>query len=314
MASRNNKKVEKLANYFNEILIHIKNELDVKNVKAMEKVFKKYTSNIQADISKILVKKKDIVKKPDTAYRSFAKEYSSKLKEKNPGLAFGEVTKKVAGKWKGMDEEQKEKYVDLAKQDKCRYVNEICSLPFSEEKKELMNKNGIYKLRGTYDVDEFYDAEYPDLNFLAASFISSDKIPEEKNELIDYIVEKQDTETYFLVNMKQSKKNLILISRYFGVNDISIFKKKTKKETVEFLQDIGNSEANESDEDNEGNEDNESNQEEKEYEEEEFEKELENEEEEEEYEDEQDKELQEQGYKKSVPFSPIKRLRKGRKN
>ena len=55
-----------------------------------------------------------------TAYKFFYKETAQNVKNHNPGVKFGDVSRIVAGMWETMTDGEKEKYRSLAAQDKLR--------------------------------------------------------------------------------------------------------------------------------------------------------------------------------------------------
>ena len=61
------------------------------------------------------------VKKPRTAFSFFTQEHRPKISEKNPTLAFGEVSKLVGQQWSSLDVSTKAKYTGLELSDKARY-------------------------------------------------------------------------------------------------------------------------------------------------------------------------------------------------
>lgn len=54
-------------------------------------------------------------KRTPSAYLFFAKETRVTIKEKNPELTFGEVSKAVGEAWKGLSEEEKMPFIEQAK-------------------------------------------------------------------------------------------------------------------------------------------------------------------------------------------------------
>jgi hypothetical protein len=64
-------------------------------------------------------------KRPKTGYIFFSAEERVKVKEDNPSLGFGDITKQVSAKWKEMTDDDKEPYLKLAQQDKERYEKEM---------------------------------------------------------------------------------------------------------------------------------------------------------------------------------------------
>ena len=49
----------------------------------------------------------------------------SEVKEADPSLKFGELTKKLTDMWKGLTPDEKQVYEDLASRDKERYQEEM---------------------------------------------------------------------------------------------------------------------------------------------------------------------------------------------
>ncbi|KAI6700586.1 hypothetical protein NL676_014910 [Syzygium grande] len=72
-------------------------------------------------------KKKDpnAPKKAMSGYNFFLQMESEKMKRSNPGLSFGDVSREIADKWRGMSVEEKEPYVAKAAADKKRYQEEL---------------------------------------------------------------------------------------------------------------------------------------------------------------------------------------------
>lgn len=66
-------------------------------------------------------------KKPQSAYVLFVTKMRSKIKDENPDLSFGELSKLVAEKFKSLSEAERKKYEDLADAEKQRYKTEMAS-------------------------------------------------------------------------------------------------------------------------------------------------------------------------------------------
>jgi len=64
-------------------------------------------------------------KKPLTAFMFFNMETRPKVVEENPGIAFGEVGKKLGAMWKNLSEDEKSPYMEKAVADKKRYEREV---------------------------------------------------------------------------------------------------------------------------------------------------------------------------------------------
>jgi len=63
-------------------------------------------------------------KKALSAYMLFCKAERSTVKENNPEAGFGELGKLLGAQWKGMDDDDKEEFKELALVDKQRYLDE----------------------------------------------------------------------------------------------------------------------------------------------------------------------------------------------
>jgi len=65
------------------------------------------------------------IKKSVPAYSFFTAEYNCKIAAENPDKSFGEVSKLVGQKWRGMSKQERSKYEKLAAKDKQRYQKEV---------------------------------------------------------------------------------------------------------------------------------------------------------------------------------------------
>lgn len=79
-------------------------------------------------------KKEGKPKRGLTAFMFFCNEKRPEVVEKNPGLKFGEVGKKLGEMWRNLSDDNKEPYKQKAMKDKERYMNEIAKV--KEEKKK----------------------------------------------------------------------------------------------------------------------------------------------------------------------------------
>ena len=64
-------------------------------------------------------------KKSKTSYMYFCQEQRDKLLEENPKILLGEQSKKLGEMWSALEEEEKQKYVTIAGDDKNRYEQEL---------------------------------------------------------------------------------------------------------------------------------------------------------------------------------------------
>ena len=72
-------------------------------------------------------KDKDAPKAPLTAFFCFSKKMRPKIKAENPDLSFGELGKKLGEIYRGLSDEDKVEYEDMAKADKERYKKEMAA-------------------------------------------------------------------------------------------------------------------------------------------------------------------------------------------
>jgi len=70
-------------------------------------------------------KDKNAPKKGKTAYILFALSIRNSIKNKYPDANFGDISKKIAVKWKKLPESKREKFKILAETDKKRYEREM---------------------------------------------------------------------------------------------------------------------------------------------------------------------------------------------
>jgi hypothetical protein len=66
-------------------------------------------------------------KKPLTAFMYFNMDQRTKLVSENPGIAFGEVGKKLGAMWKELKDDQKAPYAAKAALDKKRFEDELAA-------------------------------------------------------------------------------------------------------------------------------------------------------------------------------------------
>lgn len=81
------------------------------------------------------MKKKDSKKrgkKPkgaSSAYNIYVAEHRAQINAENPGLSFGELSKRVSADWKLLTDEQRKPYEERAAEDKKRYERERAEFP-----------------------------------------------------------------------------------------------------------------------------------------------------------------------------------------
>jgi len=88
-------------------------------------------------------------KKAKSGYNYFMSENRAKLKEENPEASFGELAKLVSSAYKALDADEKEKYEEMAREDKKRYKGELDDYsPQKGSKQDLAKNKKISKGKG----------------------------------------------------------------------------------------------------------------------------------------------------------------------
>eukprot|EP00467_Chlorarachnion_reptans_P024638 CAMPEP_0114489784 /NCGR_PEP_ID=MMETSP0109-20121206/2079_1 /TAXON_ID=29199 /ORGANISM="Chlorarachnion reptans, Strain CCCM449" /LENGTH=148 /DNA_ID=CAMNT_0001666329 /DNA_START=62 /DNA_END=508 /DNA_ORIENTATION=- len=75
-------------------------------------------------------------KRASNAYMIFCKESRARLKEENPGLAFGKIGAKLGEIWRDMQPEEKRPYQERAARDRQRYKREMQEYPRPQKKQK----------------------------------------------------------------------------------------------------------------------------------------------------------------------------------
>jgi len=63
-------------------------------------------------------------KRGSSGYIFFGKKRRPELKEENPGISFGDLTKLIAEEWNALSDKKKKPFLDMAAKDKLRYEKE----------------------------------------------------------------------------------------------------------------------------------------------------------------------------------------------
>lgn len=97
-----------------------------------EKEKEKKDAAIKASGGKLPSKKKgrkdkNAPKRPQTAYHFFGKTIMEEMRKKNPAVAFGEINRVIATKWKALSDKQKAPYAKQAKVLKVKYDAEMAT-------------------------------------------------------------------------------------------------------------------------------------------------------------------------------------------
>lgn len=71
-------------------------------------------------------------KKPSGAYIHFCNTIRETIKKENPEFQATEIVKAMGAKWKGMNDDEKKKFFEMAEADKERYAKENAAYTKSE--------------------------------------------------------------------------------------------------------------------------------------------------------------------------------------
>jgi len=64
-------------------------------------------------------------KRPSSAFFIYSSEVRDKVRQDNPGISFGNLSKHIGNLWKEMDPEEKQRFLNLEREDKDRYQEEM---------------------------------------------------------------------------------------------------------------------------------------------------------------------------------------------
>lgn len=73
-------------------------------------------------------------KRPMSAFMYFSRDYRSVLKEQHPEASFGELGKLLGSTWRELGSSEREKYSDLAREDRARFEAEMALVPKKPKK------------------------------------------------------------------------------------------------------------------------------------------------------------------------------------
>jgi len=71
-----------------------------------------------------------------SAYMFFANENRERVREENPGIAFGALGRKLGELWKALSDTERKPYEDKAATDKKRYEDEKATYALAGEEEE----------------------------------------------------------------------------------------------------------------------------------------------------------------------------------
>jgi len=64
-------------------------------------------------------------KKPRNCYTYFCDDKRGEIKKKNPKMTFSDINKTLGLSWKGLTDKEKHPYIQIAKIDKNRYMEDL---------------------------------------------------------------------------------------------------------------------------------------------------------------------------------------------
>jgi hypothetical protein len=82
-------------------------------------------------------------KKPLTSFMLFSNEFRSQIKKENPGISFGELGKKIGELFRALPSDKKQKYEDMAKQEKERYKKALMEYESGSKKATRDDDDGV---------------------------------------------------------------------------------------------------------------------------------------------------------------------------
>lgn len=94
-------------------------------------------------------------KAPLNGYLVYFNEERADMRQKNPTMSFGELTKIIAIKWKDLPAEEKQKYINEAELDKERYVKEMADYKKSDSYKQYLKESSNAKMARNEEAHHF---------------------------------------------------------------------------------------------------------------------------------------------------------------
>jgi len=94
-------------------------------------------------------------KAPLNGYLVYFNEERADMRQKNPTMSFGELTKIIAIKWKDLPTEDKQKYINEAELDKERYVKEMADYKKSDSYKQYLKETSNAKMARNEEAHHF---------------------------------------------------------------------------------------------------------------------------------------------------------------
>ncbi len=109
-------------------------------------------------------------KAPLNGYLVYFNEERADMRQKNPTMSFGELTKIIALKWRDLPAEEKQRFINEAELDKERYVKEMTDYKKSDSYKNYLKETSNAKMARNEEANlQFANAmkgEKSDLNYL----------------------------------------------------------------------------------------------------------------------------------------------------
>ena len=123
--------------FVTEFLINMNVDSDIiEEWNNYEKDLKELINKIVPTKVKKPKKSKNAPKNPKSAYIFYCQDERPNVKSEMPDLIAKEVLKELGGRWKGTDDDTKEKYKKMAEEDKVRYAEEMKNYDPSEDVEE----------------------------------------------------------------------------------------------------------------------------------------------------------------------------------
>ncbi|XP_078358790.1 uncharacterized protein LOC144643411 isoform X2 [Oculina patagonica] len=114
-------------------------------------------------------------KAPITGYVRFINSRRAEVKQQHPQLLFPEITKILGLEWSNLLQEEKQKYLDEAEEDKKRYIEELKIYQQSEQYQAFMKRQSAKKIKTIVGVDTAEE--------VPSSLLLSEQMEDDSNEL-----------------------------------------------------------------------------------------------------------------------------------
>lgn len=108
-------------------------------------------------------------------YVRFINSRRAEVKQQHPHLTFPEITKLLGAEWSNLLQEEKQKYLDEAEEDKKRYIEELKIYQQSEQYQAFMKRQSAKKMKGIVGVDSAEE--------LPSNLLLGEQMVDDTNEL-----------------------------------------------------------------------------------------------------------------------------------